>query len=523
MLQTAGGIYPPSTLVFSWQETLGDSQKRLAQRLLEEFKGKEVTKQDLEHLDAVFWRYKKFMPWHAAACTGIRRILTYDPAIKTACVGWLKGQICMAINADFFFQLPLIQQVFILAHETEHVVRSHTTTMKEWPNLQKPLNFTMDALINTSLVLNNKHFQAEKNEVPPMPDGLVTWERFESAVKNQPKDASKRGVPWPNPGPDSFIHDFIAEKLLKYLPKGRDEDDNQQGADGGGGGQDDQQGSGQGQSQGQGSPQNGSGSGDGSGQDVFEIMDDLYGEGGEFFDDESTPEEMKQAIVKNILDEAEKSVGRGPGYLQSYCDRIRDKKNRNWRMAIRGSGWSTKTAITQSWSKVNKRFPWRRPGKWIFTRPPVLLVIDRSGSVGPSESVAFIMEVNGIVQWCDMDVIFVDDGWDPTNPDTYIKGINKLEPWKWWKDMGGGTHFKDVYKYLMEGEGAGKYETVILLTDGWLADSPRIPGRLARHNVLILTPDHDQRMYDEAKALGYQVYIIDDEQRRQAQEIRSQF
>lgn len=510
----------PSPLVYSsaWDGVLGDATKRLAEKILSEDPAfKQVTKKDLEHLDFVFWRYRKFMPWHAAACTGMKRILTYNPAIKTAGVGWLKGQICLAINAGYFFGLSLLQQIFVLAHETEHVIRMHITTAKDWPGMQKPLNFTMDALVNSSLVLNYDHFRAQKGQDSPIPPNIITWERWNSMVGNQPKDPALRGAEWPKPGVEAFIHDFTAEQLLKYLPRGQDKDDNQ-GDSADGKGQQDQQGGGGQQA---GSGDDGAGGGDKS-ETVADAMDDLHGESGEFFDDESTPEEMKKAIVRNILEECEKSVGRGPGYLQEYCDKIMDKKNRNWRMALRGIGWSTKIALTQSWSKVNKRFPFFRPGKYIFTRPPVLLVIDRSGSVGAVETVAFIMEVNGIVQWVDMDVIFVDDGWDPENPDTYIKGISRLEPWTWWKDMGGGTHFKEVYEWLSTGAGKGKYETVIWLTDGWLADNPRIPGRMARHNVSILTPEYDQRYYDEAKALGHQVVIIDDAQRQQARELREQ-
>jgi predicted metal-dependent peptidase len=450
----------------SWDEGLLDAQRRLVAEIKDDDpRFKKISSEDLDRLDAIFWRYRKQMPWHAAAFAGVKRVPTYNPAVPTAGVGWQNAQLVMAINLDWFFGLPLVSQIFTLAHEVEHIVRAHVKTMKEYPDLAQPLNFTMDSLINVALV-NEYNFNWAN-----LPKDIVSQKRFSEAVR--PIHRHK----FETMSPSEFMHDFTGEKLLDYLP----ENENGESA-------------------------------------AEQAISALYGEFGEFFDDGSVPDELKDAIIESVIDEADVSAGIGsmPGYLKPYADRLRDKTNRDWRKIVRGVGFSTRIRISQSWAKINKRFPFLRPGKYVFTRPPVLLVVDRSGSVGAAETAEFIKEMNGIVDWVDMDVIFVDARWDPTNPKTYVRGVTDMKKiWQTFVDIGGGTYFNDVYQWLIDGEGRGRYETVMLLTDGWLGDSPRIPATpLARHHVAILTPQHDDAFEAQAKEQGWQVCVIDDSQRK---------
>lgn len=455
-----------------WNLSIAEAQKQLAQEAIRnDPQFKNITKDHLEELDAILWRYLKLMPWHAAAGAGIKRLLTFNPAIPTACVGWHGGQVMMVINAGWFFGLTLAEQVFVLSHEIEHVIRMHIQTIREWPEQAFPLNFCMDALINTSLV-HQIHSSWDKT-----PKHSVSFKTFLGNLDSQ------RGAKIQNVDENDFIHNFTAEELLNYLPEPPDSND-------------------------QHDPQ----------QQIKNLMKQITGGLGEFFDDGTTPDELKQAITESLIDEAEKTCGIGsaPGYLKAYIKKVKDKTNRDWRKVLRGIGYSTRTAISQSWGKINRRQPFLRPGRYIFTRPPVLLVIDRSGSVSDTMSTCgFIAEMNGLVDWVNLDVIFVDAGWDPTNPQTFRKGLKDMKDIQNnFVDLGGGTCFQDVYNYLLQGEGKGVYETVILLTDGFLADHPLIPGRLAKNNVAILTPSHDEGFATLAKNLGFQVVVMDDSQRK---------
>lgn len=474
----------------TFSDQFEDAQKRLSNEVKEnDPRFAIISLEEYEKLDAVFWRFHKHFQWHAAAASGMKRILTRNPKIPTAAVGWQQGQIVLVINVDWFFPLTLSRQMTVLAHEIEHFVREHCTTMKQWPDLQERLNYCMDAVINTDLELS---YNLDKTkDFPQSPNGvsMITFEHFVDVVVNQqPADPNLRGKKWnSNTTKNDFVKNAVSERLLPFLPKQQENDE------------------------------------DGNTSTIEMEMQDWHGEDGETFDDGALDPDLQQAVVEQIMDEATKAAGSTPGHLQPYAEKVKDKTNRDWRKLIRGVGFSTKIAINTSWGHINKKNPWLRPGKYIFTRPRVLCVIDRSGSVGPGETEEFIKELNGMVNQVDLDMIFVDAAWDPNNPETYVKEVSDVKKvWQGWKDMGGGTDFNDVYKFL-DNEGAGLYESIIWLTDGFLFTSPRISKRYAKQqNVLILTPMHDQQCKKEALDLGYQVCIVDDQDRNKQRNIRDE-
>lgn len=444
--------------------TLEDRMKKLAQEAREnDPRFKQVSGEDWDRIDKVFWHLQRRYPWYSSVCAGIRRILTHNPSIPTAAVGWKEGQPTLFINVEWFFSLENIdQQLFVILHETDHLVRNHLYAMKKWPERSQALNFCMDAIINTSL---KREFGLTIGK--EIPNDLVTYEKFLEVVNNQPNEPELQGEKWPGMNEGTFVHEAVSEELVKYLPRTPD--------------------------------------------DEIPMIKELYG-AGEFFDDEESDEEMQETVMENLTDEATKEAGSEPGHLQKSLERFKDKKNRDWRRLLRGLGYSNKIDQYSTRGRINKRHPFLRPGRLTFTYPRVLVVIDRSGSVGSSETQEFIAECNTLVDQVELDMIFVDCNWDPSNPETFVKGVEDVKDiWKNWVDMGGGTNFDDVYEYLLKGEGRGQYESVVLLTDGFLFSTPRIPARLGtQNNVLMLTPYYDQQCYDEAIKLGYQVCIVDD-------------
>lgn len=472
-----------------FNDDIEDAQKRLAKEIRDDDpRYAIITNDDYDRLDSIFWRFRKQYQWYGAACSSMRRILTRSPSVPTAGVGWLDGQIVLAINIDWFFSLTLPQQMTVLCHEIDHVIREHPNVMKQWPELAKRLNFCMDAIINTDLEIT---YNLSAKDFPQAPGGevnMITFEHFVDVVKNrQPNDPKLRGKKWNDSVTKSqFVYDAVSEKLLPFLPKEEKDD------------------------------------GDGNTKTIEMEMEAWHGES-EMFDDGTLDPDLQENVIEQIVDEATKEAGSAPGHLQKHIDKIKDKSNRDWRKLIRGVGYSTKIAINTSWGHINKKLPFLRPGKYIFTRPRVLCVIDRSGSVGPSETQEFIKELNGMVNQIDLDMIFVDAQWDPNNPETYVKGVSNVKDvWKGWKNMGGGTNFNDVYRFL-DNEGNGLYESIIWLTDGFLFTTPRVAKRYGKQqNVAILTPYYDEQYKKEAMALGYQVCIIDDKDRNSQKSIRDE-
>jgi predicted metal-dependent peptidase len=248
-------------------------------------------------------------------------------------------------------------------------------------------------------------------------------------------------------------------------------------------------------------------------------MKGIHGELGEIFDDSSVPEDMKESILEQILDEAEKSAGTAPGHLQRYIDAIKEKTNRNWRMLVRGAGNSSRIRLDRSWFHIHKRKPWIAPGKFVFTEPRGMVMVDTSGSIGQEEMAAFIRELNNLSSQVQIDMGFIDAQWDPDNiPGQYIKDVKEGKAWKYQPVGGGGTAFVGFYEFMKKHH--GKYDFCIILTDGFTCDSPLVPYKLARANYALMTPNHSEDWVKQAIEHGFKVAVIDDSIRREQERKR---
>jgi len=454
-------------------------QKKLAEHIKETEKkpSTQITKEEWSKFDRLLWLYQDRYAWYGAAYTGTRRILTR--AIPTAAMGWKEGEAVLYVNPDFMFALPFIGQCFILHHELEHLIRSHCQVMADWPEKQAILNFLMDSIINSGLVTSGE-FRDED-----VPKNLITYEIFKQACANQPSDPKLRGKTFPaNTAIHDFVHNFTAEELIQYLPKGNDEDDI------------------------------------GSITTIREMMRGMHGDLGELFDDSSVPEEMKESIMEQMISEAEKSVGTAPSHMQRYIDAIRDKTNRNWRMLVRGAGNSSRIRMDRSWFHVHKRKPWIAPGKFIFTEPKGMVMIDTSGSIGTEEMTAFVRELNNLSDQIQIDMGFIDAAWDPDNiPGQFVKDVEGGRAWKHPPVGGGGTCFQGFYEFMKKRQ--TRYDFCIILTDGWTCDNPLMPYPLARSNFALMTPNHNEQWVEQAREHGFKVAVIDDSVKREQERKRN--
>ena len=454
-------------------------QKKLADHINDQIKKVvAITREEWMKFDRLLWLYQDRFAWYGAAYTGTRRVLTR--AIPTAAMGWKEGEAVLYVNPDFIFGLPFIGQCFILHHEIEHLVRSHCQVMADWPEKQAILNFVMDSLINSALVTSGE-FREED-----VPKDLITYDVFKQACQNQPADPKLKGKAFPSTTSlHDFVHNFTAEELLQYLPKGNDEDNV------------------------------------GSISTIRELMKGMHGEFGELFDDSSVDEDMKETIMENMISEAEKSCGTAPSHMQRYIDAIKDKTNRNWRMLVRGAGNSSRIRQDRSWFKFNKRKPGMAPGKFIYTEPKGMVMIDTSGSIGTEEMQAFVRELNNLSEQIQIDMGFIDAKWDPDNiPGQFVKDVKGGKAWLHAPVGGGGTAFSGFYEFMKKR--MGKYDFCLILTDGFTCDSPLVPYLLARNCFALMTPNHSQQWADEARAVGFKVAVIDDAVRREQERKRNQ-
>lgn len=459
--------------------------KRLSSMILEN--DPSVTDEEWQKFDSdlFFFNENPSFAWYGGCFGQTKRVLTR--AIPTACVGYRNGEIVFAANPDFLAQLEKKQRFMVYCHEIEHIVRSHISVIEDHPEKADVFNIVMDSLINEALLDYNNIWQDKDIPRWKVTDQygqdtgkeatLITFDGLKQDIEMAKSfgAAAQKDLP-ASLTRHKFYHDYTAEGMLPYIPRNPE--------------------------------------GEGSGYEEFEeIMRQLYGENGEFFDDGSVPDELKETLVSDMITEAEKSRGLTPGHLTSYIEKIKDKTNRDWRMMIRGLGRSQKIKSSFSWVKYNRKKPGICPGRYFKAGPRVLVMADTSGSISDGELIGFIKEINGLVERCQIDMAWVDAGFDPKNKEQFVRDIKTLKKFQMSAENPygrGGTVFADFYAYALDNY--GYYQHLLMLTDGY-ADSP--PKRLVPgQQLMLMTPDHSGAFVEDAQAAGFKVAVIEDPKRR---------
>lgn len=453
--------------------------KQLAKNIQENDSG--VTHEDWERFDQDLFRFEESdqFAWYGACFGQTKRILT--TAIPTACVGYKEGEIFFAANPRFLEQLTFHQRCLIYCHEIEHIIRSHLSLIEDHPEKQEEYNILADSLINEALMDYN-HIWSHQ-DLPKWKDdkgqecSMIDLDALRKMIAEAEAYGGKAQHKLPsNLTNHTFYRDFSTEELGKYVPRKPPEE--------------------------------------GDDDDPFtEAAKAIYGELGEFFNDGSVPDEVKDALVEQMVEEAQKSRGLTPAHLEQYLDKIKDKTNRDWRMMMRGLGRSSHIKITRSWVKWNKRNPSLsmplKPGKYFKSLPKVLVMVDTSGSIGALELAAFIKEINGLTARCIIDLAWVDAHFDEHNPAIFHRDIKNTKDFirRAQNPVGrGGTYFDEFYKYALRNY--GQYQHVLMLTDGY---SDYIPKRLAPGQQLaLMTPMYDQDFVNQAQENGFKVAVIED-------------
>jgi len=447
-----------------------DKPEQLAERITEN--DPNVTAADWEKFDQDLYRYnedRKYM-WYGACFGQTKRILC--TTISTACVGYKGNEMVFAANPRFLFDnMTFHQRAFIYSHEIEHIIRSHVSVMEDHPEKSKEYNIIMDSLINEALLDYNGNWSHGD-----MPDGMIDFDTIKKLIK-EAKVLGGKAQHELNAGltAHEYYKEYATEDVGKFIPRLPPEE---------------------------------------GGADPFgDACDRLYGDLGEFFNDGSVPDEVKDAMIEQMIDEAQKSRGLSPAHLAPFIDKIKDKTNRDWRMMMRGLGRSSHIKITRSWVKWNKRNPSLsmplRPGKYFKSLPSVLVMADTSGSIGERELVHFIREINGLTSKCMIDMAWVDAHFDEHNPQIFhrkIKGTRDFVKRAQFPVGRGGTYFTEFYEYALRNY--GMYQHILILTDGY---SDYIPSRLVPGQQLaLMTPGHSNGFVQAAKDSGFKVAIIED-------------
>jgi predicted metal-dependent peptidase len=453
--------------------------KQLAEQIKEDDPG--VTAEDWEKFDQDLFRFNESdsFAWYGACFGQTKRILTLG--IPTACIGYKDNEIFFAANPRFLEQMTFHQRCLIYCHEIEHIIRSHISLIEDHPEKAEEYNIIADSLINEALLDYNHIWSRQDLPKWKTTDGseasMIDLESIKELIEMAKTGGGTAQQQLPtNLTPHKYYRDYSTEDLGKFIPRKPPEE--------------------------------------GDGDDPFtDACNKLYGGMGEFFNDGSVPDEVKDALIEQMVNEASQSRGLVPSHLGPYLEKIRDKTNRDWRMMMRGLGRSTHIKITRSWVKWNKRNPSLsmplKPGRYFKSLPKVLVMADTSGSIGDSELLHFIREINGLCDKCIIDMAWVDAHFDENDPTIFHRDIKNARDFhkRAQEPVGrGGTYFDEFYKYALRNY--GMYQHVLILTDGY---ADHVPSRLVPgQQLMVMTPMHCDMYVATARENGFKVAVIED-------------
>lgn len=344
------------------------------------------------------------------------------------------------INPEFVYSLSREEVIFLLAHETMHVVWMHA--IRENGRDHRLWNIAADAVINQMLIGMNKSSM-----------------RFIKGGVNMPE-----------------YKDWAVEKvyddLLKKHPEMKGNSSPQDGDGDGDAGED---------------SQSSSGSGSGYDPDSDPMGNDLDSSGASKMTEaekERRAVETKQMVAEAAM--AARKAGQFGGSLAKMVDAMLEVKT-PW-YSILEQYMVGRSSQRQSWAHPNRRYLQTAYLPCMEHEPSmggVVIGIDTSGSIGLEEAKSFISHVNAIMEQCHpawVKVVYCDhmvERVDEFEPDDYPLTVTDLPG-------GGGTDMGEVTRWI-EDECEDLPDVCIIFTDGYTP----FPGSTPCETVWAVTTDTD--------------------------------
>jgi predicted metal-dependent peptidase len=410
---------------------------------------------------ATVYRYFRCQPANRDNCptAGVRYDLRRD-------------EFVLEYNAAFFhwmedkFGIGAI--VFTLKHEAMHIVLGHVTSRKRTPHV--PWNYATDLVIN-------RMTDDSGNTVPdfvlfPGRQSTDTWGDDPFTKYNLPKSELAELIESFDPTNDESSEWYFNE-IMKLIKKQQEDQQECSGVSGKGG-----------RGYGEFTEHNWEVTmySDDEGNDVTEGKGAGPGElSGEDFE-EFISEKARDIVERAVKNADEASNGWG-NMSASYQNAIR-------RMVSKQVDW--KTLLKQFWGRtlrggrrcsirrINRKYPYIHPGTTRSYVAKILAAIDESGSVGNEAVELLFAELANLAKDRDLDWVPFDTECEEKNRKTWKKGQPPPEQ----RDYCGGTCFQAPTDYANAPENRGRWDGLIILTDG-MAPKPST-SRIRR--AWIITP-----------------------------------
>lgn len=364
--------------------------------------------------------------------SGSKHIAYFTKGVPIAAV----DDTTLFVNPETFFKYDLKERVFICAHEICHVIFNHIIQMNGWrkrggvsdtsgkkyPYIHQLMNVAADLVIN-DLLVNCRNAAGS-----PIFKFNKDWLHDKSVATEA----------------DSVIDAYV--KLFQKCPKIKINPVQ-----------------GQGQGQGQGDMEIPV-----SGKSFDEHLTPGTGEGK---DPNQASQDRNEAEWKAAIDAAVNAArvqGKLPAGLERLLDKILNPEV-DWSEQIRALFARKVGSGTYDWRRADRRLIVRdiiAPGRSGYGAGDVVVAVDTSGSIGPSELRRFFSEMGGILEdvkpkrlfvvWCDAAIGRIDEISEPSDLyDIQRKGA----------PGGGGTSFVPVFDWMVADD--IQCDALVYLTDGY--------------------------------------------------------
>lgn len=450
-----------------------------------------------------------FRPIFGTVFLYLNKTISWD--MPTMGVGPIRRvDLALYYNPDFVISMNPNQLKAVLIHEALHILLHHIDRGKNYGYNPKMFNIAADMAINTHIknlpefaVLPKQigqpndlsaeaYYKVLKSKAVKQPGGQEQKQQG-SGGQSQQQQGQGQGQQAGQQGQPQEQGQNQGQQGQQGQSGGENQPGNQQGQGGGSGHQEGSfikhSGGHQGSNRQSGSWQTGQyttdpnkGSAGGGTGDLGDLIPDLKGK--DLMDDHSQWDEMEEDVIREkIRDIAKRAISEqeqqkgwsdiGSGLAKAILDA--NKPVINWKRELR---WFINKMVLRgrrsTRQRPNRRFGFIQPGNKKTYTSKLLIAVDVSGSVSDREYVDFMTEINGMIDYVEVHVIFFDTvlhgKYDRSGPDIepipFDKKLKKVTR-KW----SGGTNFHIVFDYARD----KAYDGLIMMTDGYapFPDKPK--------------------------------------------------
>lgn len=399
------------------------------------------TQRSLEH--ALFNMIHKD-PFYSNTFIQVRRRIDWRLPTAYVTIDPTNGDFVFGYNPGFIFSMTDDEIMGVIKHELLHIIFQHITTRRPFSKDEASLsNIAQDMAINSIVgeknlpdivILPGKPFKRDKAGKVSTQTAAQKHvsEKFEEFVVNSPKLQA---------------YEYYFKRLRELRDQLQDEMDDS-----------DMEGAGD--------------------VDVAASFGDSFDDHGVWDDVSDAMKEKMQEKLRDILSDAIKKSDRNNQWgtvPMEIVKGIREFISRevDWKVVLRSFiGRSKSTESAASWARLNRRTPYLAPGKKKKTHADVVVTLDQSGSVGDDDLEMFFGELSSMSKETNFDLYFFDTEMDLENKITWKRGM-KVTPRR---TRCGGTDFNAVADFVNDPKNNGKWNGVIILTDGYAPKMKAIYG-----------------------------------------------